>query len=339
LCLAAGLFNKLNFIWFINSFFLAAAVVYWQDWKSILSIKQPKGKYSYVLMIALCYVFLAGYFFLIAYLNKFYHAIHIISFPARIASVYQNLKDLTDGQLFYNYVFGSLSLIVANYFWIFIVILIMAGFIINIISIFLKKNIVEKHYWFYSLLLLLQLFQIVLTKDATAGWHVFSTYPFILVLLCYSIYHLCEMIHLDSIRWLAGLGIITIIFSYNLFIDTKYIEAYSHPPKNIYWSPAIYDLIQYTQKSKYKFVSVDWGTHNQLVTFYGAPGKYVELAFWLNRNLNDKDRNWLKETFLNPDNNYLFIMYPSETIYINWVCNSRSNLFASALKYKKRLCF
>jgi len=135
---------------------------------------------------------------------------------------------------------------------------------------------------------------------------------------------------------LVPIGIIAIIFSYNIFIYTKYIKSYDHP-QNPFYSNAIYDLIQYTKESKDSFVSVDWGTHAQLLAFNGVPGKYVQLAFWLNdlndTNFREQDLNLLL-TYLTPDNNYYFIMHPVNTTFF---IKARQNIFAAAARYKMNL--
>ena len=339
--MAAGIFNKLHFIWFINSFFLAALVVYWQEWKSIISIHGPKPKYIFVLMIILAYIALSGYFFSI---TRFFNSDRVLiigmnfnDFFLKLIDFYDTMKAVLIGQYFYNWIFGYLSLQSLNYFWILVSGLILGGLIISIITTLVKKDIFEKNYWFFVLLFALTLGQLALSKDALKGWHMFSIYPFTFVLLSYYIYRLWEVIPLSFIRRLVPIGIITIILSYNLFIYTKYINAYDHP-HNPYYSNAIYDLVEYTKKSKGTFVSVDWGTHAQLLAFHdGVPGKYVEIVYLLNNlyetNLSDEHRNLLIK-YLDPSNNYFFIMHPvDKTVFIK----ARQYFFNAASKYNVKL--
>ena len=113
--------------------------------------------------------------------------------------------------------------------------------------------------------------------------------------------------------------IFIVFFLYNSFLDIKYIDAYNNSPKNVYWSSAIYKLIDYTEKNPNKFVSIDWGIHNQLVTFGGKKDKFLELSYWLNdSNYSEKDaEKWFKNEFFNPSNNYAFILHTDNNTFFS----------------------
>jgi hypothetical protein len=343
--LALGLFNKLHFIWFINSFFLSAMMVYWSKLKSIISVKNPNPKYLFSLLIALAYLSLVSYFLFITFIfnseKSFLTYANLTEFLERIFYFFSLLKGVINGTYFFNLVFGNLSFQIVHFFWIFFSVILIIGFIMSIIMNFVEKDFIENNYWFFVLLLALNLVQIALTKYALAGWHIFSIYPFTYVLISYYAFLFWKIIPFPFFRRLVPIIIVTFIFSYNVFIYTQYIKSYGHP-ENPLFSNAIYDLIRYTKGSKNPFISVDWGTHAQLLAFHeGIPGKYIEIVYWLN-DLNEKNvsdellniycNNLAK--YFNPDNNYFFILHPiDKTVFIK----ARQNLFDAVLKYNVKL--
>ena len=75
------------------------------------------------------------------------------------------------------------------------------------------------------------------------------------------------------------------------------------------WSKKIDDLQAYTQTMPNRFVSMDWGFHNQLLTLGGRSGKYYELTFLFNEPLKPADVQWLKSDLMNPNSDCFFILH------------------------------
>ena len=157
-----------------------------------------------------------------------------------------------------------------------------------------------------------------------------TIFPFISILIAYSAYLIYDYIqkihvHLPSAECkLINYAFLLIIFGlgvYNIFINLKYVEAYDHPAKNTNWSAEINNLISYTKERDEKFVILDWGIHNQLITFTKTKDKYYEV-FWylfnranmspLNEADNVKSKEWLYEHFIKDTDNR-FILHGSET--------------------------
>jgi hypothetical protein len=64
---------------------------------------------------------------------------------------------------------------------------------------------------------------------------------------------------------------------YASILNGIYFNLYDDPRISYPWSKQIYSLISYAKNSDSRFVSVDWGIHNQLQAFDHKKGKYFDM--------------------------------------------------------------
>jgi len=312
--MALGLFNKLNFIWFINAFAISAVMVYWPEIKQIFRVRTDiKRRYIFYLFVFF-YILFVAYYLLLNWKFNLTGFLQISEFPNKIAKNLSSFADLVNGTLFYNFVFGSLKSLVNQIFAGIIMVL----FFFGLYRVLLKKRFLKegkfKLYLFFFLIFCLMFIQIFITQKAIQGWHLFELYPFFTILLVAGM----------TLNWpkdrqiafsknLGSVFVILLVLSYQIYLESQYIEIYDKPVKNINWSSKIYDLIDYTKSDNRIYVSVDWGTHNQLISFTGLRNKYLEIAYGLYQvNIDEDQRKWLIQEILNPEKNYVLIMYPQE---------------------------
>ena len=107
-----------------------------------------------------------------------------------------------------------------------------------------------------------------------------------------------------------------IVLCYYLWTNINYIHFLGQPTKNVYWTPAIYDLFTYTESVGKPFVSIDWGTHTQLLGLSQNARKYKEMSLFLNNRMLPKEsREEFTRKYLYGDR-YRFILHNEKnTLY------------------------
>ncbi len=261
-----GFFNKFDYIWFINGILVSSLLLfrdetYGRIWKSF-------SRNFRFLMACLTVISFAGGFCLLAKIG-FFRYIDFFYF-SHLISVIKGTFHLINGQSFYNYMIG-------NSYTVFGSIYSLAALAV-VGSIILKKLLArkpeDKNILFLFSVMAFTFFQIVITNRSGASWHLIYAYPIFHILLAASIISISK----NGRYWVVIA--VFVIASYQLFTYTKYIRAYDIVMKNPQWSKAIYELIGYTKQTKDRFVSVDWGTHNQLLVFNGVKGRFFDEWVW-----------------------------------------------------------
>jgi 4-amino-4-deoxy-L-arabinose transferase-like glycosyltransferase len=334
LVLAIGLFNKLNFMWFVNSLVFSASVIFYRDFKGSLEGRPVKQKYLFVLSNVAGYAVLVGYYLFISRTYGLTDELNLFVSLDRLAEIFASLKVLITGESFYVYALGDINSPLTGYYFFFILLLFVLGFII---IAFKRTGLEQRHrknYYFFLLIFLTSLYQICITKQAGANWHLFSVYPSITLLLAATIVTVARHLFARGAASDAAVTVLVIIIAgYCTAINVRYINAYGLPTKNVGWSNAIYELIEYTEKSTYKFASVDWGTHAQLITFDPVASKYREICYGLGTD-DPGEAQSILDTLLEPGNSFAFIMHPVEETS---VMNPRLGIFDAAERSGKRL--
>lgn len=324
-----ALFNKLSFIWFVNSFFIASIFYYWSNLKDIFTFKKVGANIIYIIFPLCAYLINLCFFIFIykllkpissysAHNNIFYH----------IISVLNNLKILVTGESFNNYVIGNNQIKVSGLYIYIFILLFFIGFILNIISKQLNADY-KKKYIFILIIFFATLFQIFITKEAGANWHLFALMPSLNILIAYSLFTLTEgfSLHFRRKLYYVQLIMLIIIISSQCTMNYKYIQAYDKSVNNIAWSKSIYDLIDLTKNSTRKYVSIDWGIHTQLTSFDHVNDKYLELSYKLNyekiTSIEEKQLLNLLEYLCKTNANVVFIAHPENEMCFK---NVRKNL-------------
>ncbi len=317
--LGLGIYHKLDFIWFFNALVFSTAIIYFKDiWRFI---KSKKNDLRFLLIGTAVTGFgaLAGYYFIASKKFNLFGSLKIfeIDLAVRLQNVFSNLKYQINGELFYNNAFGAIHTQTGRYLYIALVVIALIAFILIVFDpAKLLKN--RKHYFFFVLLLLTTLAQILVTKNAVWPWHTFATYPAITIITAYSLYviykYLLVTIKSKKAALVIGIGALIFIGGYNLWMSNNYIKIYDQPLYQIFWSAEIYNLIDYTQAEANQFVSIDWGTHNQLISFTQERDKYFNESFKLNnKKLKQDAKDAFFAKYLDSSDNFLFILHPKET--------------------------
>jgi 4-amino-4-deoxy-L-arabinose transferase-like glycosyltransferase len=272
--LLAGVFNKLNFIWYVNAFVGASILLYGQRYWRAASRDQ---RLKTLVVSVVGYVLAVSYYL---YITIAYHLGGSLGFVGW-KLLYDNFSTLVDGSWFYNYALSSNSLGTRSVFWAIILIITSGAVLAWTHRHEPKKNslLFLRFYAFIGLFFILLLGQIVMTLKATAGWHYFSLYPFvgILVVLSLKIVAHHTVVACKELQSAAILLVAAAFCSYQLFIYGSYARAYDRAPFNTIWSSAIYQLSDFAKSQRAPFVSLDWGTQTQLLGFDGKPNKYYEV--------------------------------------------------------------
>lgn len=305
--LALGVFNKINFIWFINAFLASFILFYFKRFYTDL---KGFGKLIPFLAIGIPYYFLFRIF------SRLFRET-AISYKMSLAvispqNIYDNLFILTknfigllSGDILFQNIYGFPPTSVGIYSFFLVIVIIFIGLTL----VFLKKNPPsyqdKKSYYFILSITLLTVVQILLTKQAISPWHIMITYPFITIIFASSILQIIDFIKWPKIKTMFW-GLITLMVCYLLIVNFIYITKYSSPTKSVAYSSAIYDVIDFVKSSKAKFICFDVDICNQLLSFNQQTNKYKEPFSFI-------DADTYTYSFIKLSNNF---KTPNEFLYI-----------------------
>lgn len=344
-----GVFNKLNFIWTLNAF-IVGMVVFYKDIINIFNQGTRREKFSILFYPALTVVTSIGYYLYLSskmtmLKSYFPQEISIRFITERLQSIHELMNQNFEGMVFLSYMYENpYSYVKLNYFpllpsitlqrlteWNFDIslVLIFVALCINIYLFFKEKSGKGKHAFFFTVIFLVKIAQIILVTNATAGWHLFSTYPIFIFALFTSITFLIKNRYIQT--GLFGLLIIGNIndYSFNL-------SSFEHSrPVNV-WSAKINDLISYTQKTDTKFYQLTWGTDDQLISFTQQKDKFFKAYEYGDHMFSDEDafantpeaRKYMFE-------NYIKDKYKEGSYIVSWQKNiwfKNYHIFEQALK-------
>lgn len=283
LFLVLGIFNKLNFVWFLNS--LLALFLF--------RLLFAEKKCYLTKLVEILKIFLLPYFvfFCIFFIFNSRHDLDSVNFFSHFILIFNGLFQMIFGVKIYEYL--GLSTFFIPVFYVFIVIL----FVFSLISICIA---VQKHKLdetaANSILFAMIFVQILLTNKAGASWHLYMLFPYVYFLL----FEMAE-------RLLSRM--VLYIFLFILFILNERILFLLHKDEipNRYWSRYNYDLINYVTGSDEKFISVDWGINNQIMAFSKKDQILLDYwSFFCSSGLDKATINWLDNNFLsNTSYNYI----------------------------------
>ena len=290
-----GWYSKMDYLWFTIGSLTASVILY----RTYL-IERIKKINSFLLRLiaVFCFAFIVFIFywavkkdFLVSFSFQTNHFIELIS------SGYK----LLIGTSFYTMIYGQKNSVLH-----------IASFCTQVILFFLSiffitkfKNIYKKQISFIWIILIMIMLQMTLVIISGAPWHLFYIFPFMQILLSFSVFYLSKTKYIYVSLLLFGL-----LISYQLYSYGVTVHAYTNVRPKDRWSTSIYQLIDYAKKSNKKFVSTDWGTGTQLLTYDYQKNKYYN--YWPRFNeqpLTDTNSRNLYETFYrNKDS--IFIVYP-----------------------------
>lgn len=295
--LGIGIFNKLDFVWYATAICISGAVMYRTDLYFFWKKQSLKVKKISLLVVSL--LFITGLTFF--WKTKYYETIDFF-YLKHFMNLLKDAFQFINGTLFYEKHLGTVDLKLSTLFSVFMVSIMSMRFF----TLFLKKSKTKTNILFFYLICFFIFGQIIITNKAGASWHIFMLYPFIPVLFADALIWISEKSKKKSKAILSAL-IVFIVF-YNVYIIKLHIQSYANP-KSIHWSPAIYDLIRYTQNTDAQFISVDWGIHNQLQAFDHIKGKYYDVWTTFIKDPNDREtKQFLVRDFYRSNKSTFFIL-------------------------------
>lgn len=307
--LALGIFNKINFFWFVNAFMLSFMIFY------IRSFYNDFKSYGRYFPLALTALVLIPYYLLIRLFirlsketslsyREFGNEISIDNIFTNFPTFLKNLSDVTGGNIFFNTVYGYNPTAFGGYF----ATLMFSIFLIGLIYILILYKSTSKtflnSYLFFGLIGILISLQILLTKRATAAWHTLAIYPFLTIIFAAGIAYLYEKIRSKNIRIIV-VFLVALMLLYQAVVNYLYINKYSQPTKSISWSSSIYEVIDFAKNTNTIFVCIDIDICSHLLSFTQQTGKFREET---------KSFDNIKNYFNNPD--FLYVSHGSTNTHI-----------------------
>lgn len=248
--LGLGLFNKTNFIWFINSLFLASLLFFRE------SIKR-----KWALFLGASYLAFASFSFIIFKIAASDYSAVAISFSfdkllQNISVVTNNFLKLLSGEAFMQFVYGQSP---HNFTSIYSFILVL----INILGVYyfiknrkkMSKGTIE-FYFFIFVIFLSTLIQLFMTQLAVSAWHTYAVYPFITILTVIFLFQFPK-------KWTYSM--LFFILLYNIFTYSLYIKNYSQPVSNLSWNNQFYKLLEFTDSRPESVLVTDIGMQTQFL--------------------------------------------------------------------------
>lgn len=309
LCLGLGVFDKLDFIWFVTALLLAAFIVFYNE---AISVFRKNIKLSAAVLIP---VFVLLYLFFIYVLRMslthFNEGFFTFNLLERLKFQFVNFKDTLSGRAAYQAMtntdlqFQSLFLPIGTL----IVLLVFP------IRLFLKTKVFSKWIVFFVVLLIITLFQIYATAKATGSHHMIMIYPFPHLIIAFFIGKIIESLqknHLKRVIAAVVYAAVGIVIISNLYVNFQYINAFKHDNTSVMWSAGIYNLINYVRNNKEKtYVSMDWGFHNQLLAFTRGTVRLREFFgvfrdYDLEKDIEEKEKWLIKYIICEPRFVFLF---------------------------------
>jgi len=303
---ALGIFNRLDFIWFVNAALVSLGIAFHREVASW--VRTHKG-WAVVTAVALS---LGGgglaYSAIKMSLRYFDENPFDIAPLNRLRYVTRLLLHTLNGNAFYFDTTYSHLTVPSPQGWVGL------GAVATCILIGRMQRRRTWNRWigFFVSLFSATLLQIYVTRRASGVHHMMMLYPFPHVILGYFLALGWTDLRSGTggrfLRAVVGSSL-AVIAVFNLGVIAQYWAAYRQDWTSPVWSSDIYALIDYVKRHKgTTFVSIDWGLHTQLLTFTRSTVPLKEMV-WSFKDLRWDDPQlvrWLIDEFLcRPDYRFL----------------------------------
>ncbi len=300
--LMLGIFNKLNFFWFINAFLISLTIC---NGRQILHGLDKIQRSRILIYTGVSYLFCLWFFMKISRevalsYQGFSDSVSLLNLSTNLPIFINNLAEVVSGSAFFKLVYGEMPTSIRGIYTILCIGLIIYG---SYLIIKEKNKVEQRQLGFYLLLFIITGIQILLTKKATQPWHTLALYPFLTIVLSISICKIYQGIKKKYILIIL-FGMIIYLISVNII----YILKYSSPTKLVAYSSTIYELINYTKKAPQKFICLDTDICNQLRSFDPIDNKYFQPLSFSDQTTFLYTFSTLLGKFEKPDN-YLYITH------------------------------
>ncbi len=301
--LALGLFNKTNFIWFINSLLFATVFIFRHEIlekKRFISSKQ-------ILIIFVSYISFLFYGFWIYRKATVEYSAEAISLSfSKILNntsiVTTNFINLINGESLFRLIYNKPLHEFATYYSYVLILIVILGVFYIIKN---RKQINNKFTRFNLFILMLTIcvfVQLSLTSIAFSAWHTYSIYPFFAILIAIS---------LTRIRF--SYLLVSAIVLYNLFSYYKYISYYDKPVSDLKWSSQFYELVKFTDSFSGLVLSTDVGIQANFLAFSNNYSKYTPIEWMVDIQSYESYKSVLQGYF-KKDSNILVVVPNNESV-------------------------
>jgi hypothetical protein len=292
LCL--GMFNHLNFIWFVIALALGIFIVFFRELFGFIKANIAR---SAILLGSLFLLF--SFFFLSELLicPSRFQSIFNFDLPGRFPYFKTMFLSTMDGTCTYPFMTGK-GCPTAGLFLIVCTVTVVAAFIINF---FRPIKIFDRRIGFFAVILAALFSELYISREALGVQHMILIYPFPHLIFAFFIVRIISGFPKNGFRILAinsailGIGLIV---ASNLLVYSRYVDAFIKDDTADIWSAEIYNLTEYAKQHSDKFfVNCDWGFHTQLLAFTMGSAKMYELCWALN-DLDVPDKDGYRRRFI-----------------------------------------
>lgn len=334
--LALGIFNKINFFWFVNAFMISFIIFYIHNFYNNFKSHIRYFILSFIALILIPYYLLIRLFIKLSRetalsYKQFANEVEISNIFNHFSVFFSNLTEVIAGNLFFNTLYGYSPTPYGGYFISLIFLILVISLTVVVVKCrFNNQSFFRPFAFFISITILISL-QILLTKRATSAWHILAVYPFFAIIFAASSLQFYKLIKSQKVKRFITVLII-LVFFYQLILNFLYINKYSQPTKSIAWSSSIYDLVSFVKNTDTIFVCIDVDICHQLLALTQQRGKYREPFSFLDPDTYQKSFDNIKDYFENSE--FLYIAHGPTTTHIvdfrgsffNYLQDSKVNL-------------
>lgn len=276
---ALGVFNKLNFVWILNSLVVVSVALAAWRWRDLRAHRASIA--VWVAGLAPVYATFAWWYGKhdLAHLNPPQTPDGVLAYTW--GRFVPEMNHVLSGTWFHKYALAPLG----PRTWLTVLLLVLVAAALAGAAIGRRGGHGQGHPRERAAVLLLGLAaalvcaQILLTPQATAGWHYVAVQPFVAVLAAAGAVRLASGLarHRPRVRaaLLAGLAAAALVADGALL--GRSLAAAGRQTREPAWTPQIYELSRYLRGVPGTVVTLDWGIFNPLLTLDNRD-RYVEAA-------------------------------------------------------------
>ncbi len=325
LVLFLGVYDKLNFLWFVLALYGSAFVVYWRRMVDLARNHRSGFRASLAVMVVFIAAVSVGQILpllqgafrpevsVAAYLQRFYQvvAIYMHTFNGKSIYWYVFAKDLASPTLIHPYFIAALLVSVLG--WI-------RG---------------SKPPAFFALLFALIFLHIVVSPQGTGPHHVLMLFPFPHLSIVMGVVYLNQAIPWKRVGRMLAVALVLILLSSQVVATLHYLTATRTGPFQPVLSPTIYQLSDFLNRHSHamsKIISADWGLHNQVFALARADrAKYFDLwpSFQTFQEADEHARQRLYDHFFRGQRVYVLLHSEPATV----MPGVRTNFFEFASEF------
>ena len=292
-----GIFDKLNFIWIIAASFISFACVYPNDF--FIFVDRIRRSLTKIISFFILFIMT----FLLLKQVRISGEIEPLNFFTRGDYVYKMILGSISGDGVYSFITGMQNAFGIYQLYIFSLIAFLSA---GIVLFLRSKNDEVRSFIFILIFILLVLFQLFFTKQATGPHHIATIAPFWLILISAG---LSQFYNLENKKYAIHFFVLAscfLLFISSLVVTLQDIRGIKSNPRARF-DPASYNLSSEIIKTKIpRVVCVDWGTATIIQGLTQDKLKIIDYWPIFNDKFTSNKERWLSSSLL--DGNTLFIV-------------------------------